>query len=49
MAVGVRVLFWIVFTVKLLKFDDVGSGTAPGVVPSLVRQVTTDVEERPLT
>lgn len=48
-AVGVKVLFWIVSTVRLLKFDDVGSGTAPDVVPSLVRQVTTAVEERPVT
>ncbi len=44
-AVGVNVLGWMLSTVRLLRLLVVGTGTTE-VVPSVVIQVTTEVEER---
>ena len=44
-AVGVKVLGWMLFTVRLLKLLVVGSGTTDAV-PSVVIQVTIEVDDR---
>ena len=45
MAVGVKVLGWMLSMVRLLRLLMVGTG-AIEVVPSVVIQVTTELEER---